>query len=189
MSKQFKYILIAGLFGTLALTANASNLGPCSKTVYEKSSYLNTLKILEEYEGAFQLGSCSIEIQVCDFSNKEVEGNGSMAAEMLVIDKDGFQRYIPFFISKEKNKWSKQVMFQSRRAMVYRFNDYNSDPESGKDERWDVEIVKTDDLHELDYIEIGYSSKVERKKKVGKKWIICGTEREILMAKRPLKHK
>jgi hypothetical protein len=112
-----------------------------------------------------------------------------MAADMLVIDKHGFQRYIPFFITKEKNKWSKQVMFQSKRAMVYRFNDYNPDLQSGSDERWDVEVVKTDDLLSLDYIEIGYSSEVERRGKVGKKWIICGTERERYIEEHPFKHK
>ena len=100
-----------------------ASLGLCSKAVYENETALNTINFLRKYEGKIRLGSCVIEIQVCDPSIKNVEGNGNIAGDMLVIDRDGFQRYIPFFISEQKNNWSTQVAFQSSNALGYKFKD------------------------------------------------------------------
>lgn len=165
-----------------------ASLGPCSKKLYQNSKAINAIQYLQNYEGKFSLGSCSVEIQVCDSSNKEVEGTGSMAADMLIIDKDGFQRYIPFFVLETNTNWSKEKIFQDNKALVYRFKDKNFDPETGKDELWDIEIIKKDDSKNLDYIEIGYSSESERKNDTNKKWIACGTEREEYLRTHPYKH-
>lgn len=181
---MFKIFVCLSLVTTTEIAG--ASLGPCSKLIYENNSALNMVNFLREYEGKFELGSCSIEIQVCDPSNMDVEGNGNIAADMLVIDREGFQRYIPFFISDQKSDWSKQVAFQSYWALGYKFKDKNFDPETGSNENWKVALVKTNDASSLSFAEFRYSSEVEKINDVDKKLIVCGTKREKFYKDHPL---
>lgn len=187
MFQTLKYFFITAILISNIKQSSATT-GPCPQSVYQNKDVLNLIKFLKSKEGKFQLGSCTVEIQACDYTNKEIEGDGNFAADLIILDKDGFERYIPFFIIEEKTKWNKQILFQTKKAIVYRFFDYNFDTKSGSDERWDIEIVKKNQIEEIDYLEIGYSSQTERNNKTNKKWIACGSERENFLDKHPNKH-
>ncbi|AUN98084.1 hypothetical protein DOM21_10855 [Bacteriovorax stolpii] len=162
----------------------------CSKSIRENASAVEAIKFLRPYEGNFSLGSCSIELQVCDLNVPADDNASSFAADIVVINRSG-ERYIPFFISTEKTKWQKQVIFQNQRAFVYRLKDWNEDPETGKDEKYDIEFIRKENSKELDYIEVGFTSEVERQREgyVPPKWMACGFEREAYLREHPVKHK
>lgn len=180
-----KYLIL--LMSLLGTTAFASELR-CPESLKNNANASKAFAFIRPFVGEFQMGSCRVELQVCDEASLEDRGS-SFAADMLITDAKGFERYIPFFVSAEKSNWSKDIMFLTQRAFVYRFKDRNLDPETGRFERWDVEIVKSEDLKTIDYIEIGYSSENEQEAKVGKNWIICGTDREREVLDHPVKHK
>lgn len=180
-----KFFLLISLLSAQTMASEPS----CPENFKSNANASKAFAFIRPFEGEFQMGSCKVELLVCDENATNEDGKTTFAADMLVTDASGFQRYIPFFVSAEKNNWSKDIMFLTERAFVYRFKDRNPDPETGKFERWDVEIVKTDDLQSIDYIEIGYSSENEQEARVGRNWIICGTEREREVLDHPVRHK
>lgn len=180
-----KLILILALLSGSAFASGFQ----CPTSIEGNAKAKKAFSFIKPFEGSFQMGSCKVEIQICDQALVDEEGISSFAADMLIIDSAGFERYVPFFVTGEKQTWSKDVLLLTERAFVYRFKDRNYDPQTGKFERWDVEIVKSPDLKKIDYIELGYSSENEQKAEIGKNWIICGTEREEEVLKHPVRHK
>lgn len=152
--------------------------GICTEHVLNDPHLSKAIDFLKTFEGRFKLGSCEIELQVCNSAGGSDSGIENLVADLLVTDKTGFQRYIPFYFSKYHSRLSSEVHHVFRRSFLYRFKDKNFDPASGATERWDVEFVKTSDLKSLKYIEIGYTSQVQRENHINKRWIICGSERE-----------
>lgn len=166
-----------------------ASLGKCpERTSRGDDTVTNMIEFLKKNEGSFKLGSCLVELQVCDVLDSEETSDNSLAAEMLVTDKDGFQRYVPFYISQFKNDSAKRSYFQTKSSYVYLFTDKNYDPETGKSEKLSVEIAKKSQAQGIDYLEIGFSSEVERNNKTNKKWITCGIEREEYQRAHPLSH-
>jgi hypothetical protein len=180
------------LLGTLALLLSQQSLagiGNCPAHALANPKDRRMIEFLQEMQGRYQLGSCYVEIQTCNTSGTEEESRENIVADMLIVDKDGFERYIPFYVPEFKNSKTRQIELQNARMLHYKFQDTNYDQASGRDERWAVEFVKTSDLKKLEYIEVGYSSEMQRAKKIAKKWIICGTERENEVSRRPATHK
>ncbi|MNL00509.1 hypothetical protein D3C87_1209440 [compost metagenome] len=172
----------------LSTTAHAG-LGNCPAHAVQNKDAMRMIHYLQEMQGRYQLGSCYIELQVCNPVAEEAESNTSVIADMVVVDKKGFERYIPFYVPEFKQNKSSQIHLQNARMLHYRFNDHNYDSSSGADERWMIEFVKTSDLQKLKYLEVGYSSETQREQEINKKWIICGTEREHEVNDHPIRHK
>ena len=164
-------------------------LGNCPAHVLEKPKDRQMISFLQDMQGRYQLGSCYVEIQTCSPNGSDPENRDNLIADMLIVDKDGFERYIPFYVPKFENSKVRQLNFQNARMLHYRLQDTNPDHATGKDERWAVEFVKTPDLLKLEYIEVGYSSEMQRAQKIPKKWIICGTDREEEVNGHPTRHK
>ncbi|QDK44770.1 hypothetical protein DOM22_06120 [Bdellovibrio sp. ZAP7] len=164
----------------LVLLAQQSwaKLGACPTHAAHNPKDLRMIEFLREMEGRYDLGSCHIEIQVCRVAKSSREIHGTIIADMLVVDKTGFERYVPFYIPEFDYSKTHQLEIQNSRMLHYRFRDRNYDDATGRDERWAVEFVKTPDLKKLEYIEIGYSSQSQRANKTSKRWIVCGTQRE-----------
>lgn len=186
---KFKKVFIAVALFLKLISIESSHAFSCDQSLLNNAQTASAIQFLKNYEGTFKLGSCVVELHVCKTDEKLTTEQSNIAADMLIIDKSGFQRYIPFFVQEFKNRWSKQVWYLSPNVLVYRFNDKNFDNETGSDERWDIEFVKKDNEEKLDYLEVGYSSEVERDNSTNKKWIICGAEREAYQARHPYKHK
>lgn len=168
-------------FVTLIILISIKNqalVGNCPTFVIKDPQALSMIEFLQSFEGRFSLGSCEVEIQVCNLEQNNDETRKNLLADLLIVDKKGFERYIPFYFSEFKNYKSKYLIKSNSRMLHYEFIDKNFDPFTGKDERWAVEFVKTSDLKNLKYLEVGYSSQVERTNKTSKKWIICGAERK-----------
>lgn len=164
-------------------------MGNCPTQTLSQPSDVRMIQFLQDLQGRYQLGSCSVEIQTCVLDDSANETRETLIADMLIVDQDGFERYIPFYVPQVPNSRSRQIDFQNPRMLHYKFQDHNPDNKTGKDERWAVEFVKTPDLKNLEYIEVAYSSEMQRAQKIPKKWIICGTERETEIRNRPLHHK
>lgn len=180
------------LLGTLVLLLSQQSmagLGNCPAHALADQKDRRMIEFLQEMQGRYQLGSCYVEIQTCNMNGTEEENRENIVADMLVVDKDGFERYIPFYVPEFNSSKTRQIEMQNARMLHYRFQDTNYDQATGHDERWAVEFVKTSDLKKLEYIEVGYSSEMQRAKKIPKKWIICGTERENEVNGHPVKHK
>lgn len=160
----------------------------CSNKISDDAASVKVIAFLKKYEGRTKLGSCKVEIQVCNFKN-DSDNNGTLGADLLITDAEGFQRYVPFFLNEENERWAKQVSYVGARALVYRFKDKAEDPQTGMDENYDIEIIRKENSEELDYIEIGYTGKNERVDRVNKNWIACGEEREEYLRNNPKKHK
>ncbi len=170
-----KLLLTYILFFTPKIFAGFGN---CPNHILSHKNGLKMLEFLEEVQGRFQLGSCYVELQVCNLNGTDPETRKNTIGDLLIVDKEGFERYISFFIPEFSNSQAHQMSITNDRMLHYRFNDKNYDQATGKYERWAVEFVKTSDLKKLKYIEIGFASQVERTNKTSKKWIVCGTERE-----------
>lgn len=166
-----------------------AGIGNCPAHALADAKDRRMIEFLQEMQGRYQLGSCYVEIQTCNPNGGEAENRENLVADMLVVDKEGFERYIPFYVPEFQSSGTRQVEMQNARMLHYKFQDNNYDTATGHDERWAVEFVKTSDLKKLEYIEIGYSSEMQRKHKIPKKWIICGTERENEVNGHPLQHK
>lgn len=166
-----------------------ASLGKCPEgTSRSDDTVVNMIEFLKNNEGIFKLGSCQVELQVCDIANGEESTDNGLAAEILVTEKDGFQRYIPFYINQFKNDSAKRTYFSMKKSYVYLFADKNYDPETGKSEKLSFEIAKKSQSNEINFLEIGFSSDVERNNNTNKKWITCGTEREEYVRTHPLSH-
>lgn len=175
---------------SLLLSATAqADLGNCPAHALKSKESVQMIQFLQQMQGRYQLGSCYVELQVCKPVVEETESNTSVIADMVVVDKKGFERYIPFFVPEFRQSKSSQIQLQNSRMLHYRFFDRNYDEVTGADERWMIEFVKTSDLLKLKYLEVGYSSETQREQKVNKKWIICGTEREQEVGDHPIRHK
>lgn len=172
----------------LSTTAHAG-LGNCPAHAVQNKDSMRMIQYLQEMQGRYQLGSCFIELQVCTPVAGQASENTSVIADMVVVDKEGFERYIPFYSPEYKQNKSSQIQLQNARMLHYRFNDHNYDAATGADERWMIEFVKTSDLLKLKYLEVGYSSQTQRDNKINKKWIICGAEREQEVNDHSLRHK
>ena len=160
----------------------------CPKAALSNKATVKAIEFLKSYEGHFKLGSCKIEMQICN-TDEDATNEGSLAGDIIITDETGFQRYVPFFMIADKSSWAKQVSYLGNRAFVYRFKDKNRDTSTGSDENYDIEFIKKVKSDELDYIEIGFTSEVERDDKVNKHWIACGYEREQYLKEHPYKHK
>jgi hypothetical protein len=180
------FLLFLNLLSVSTFSADTSS---CPGSLKNNLKAREAFSFIRPYEGQFQMGSCQIEIRVCSDEDSSEDESSSFAADMLITDSKGFERYIPFFVAIDKSSWSKDILFLTKRAFIYRFNDNNSDQATGRFERWDVEIVKNEDLQSIDYIEVGYSSESEQESRAGKNWIICGTEREKEVLENPVRHK
>jgi len=183
---MYRSILLAFL---LPVSGWAEGGRACSEHVLKDPKALAMVNYLQEQSGRYRLGSCQAEIQVCQNQVSTSDStSSSLIGEMLIIDQEGFERYIPFYFAQYKHNRSSEIVLQNSRMLHYAFKDTNYDQASGTDERWMVEFIKSADLKRLDYIEIGYSSQVQRQKKMPKKWIICGAEREHEVYGHPWRH-
>lgn len=178
-----------GLFIILLSQQSFAGLGNCPAHALASKDDHRMIDYLQQMQGRYQLGSCYVEIQACNPDGTDEESRENIIADMLVVNKDGFERYIPFYVPEYQQAKTRQMQFQNARTLHYTFRDANYDAATGHNEWWAVEFVKTSDLKKLDYIEIGYSSEMQREQKIPKKWIICGTERENEVNGHPVTHK
>lgn len=169
-------IFITGLF--ILISNQVMAFGGCPMVVKENATAEKLIQFLKPYEGRHQLGSCQVEIQVCAISEESNDPQSVLVADMLVVDKSGYERYIPFYFPHTKDSRVFQEQVFDKNSAQYRFRDLNPDEATGKNERWRAEIVLKKNLSQLDYIEVGYTSHLERKQGISHRWIVCGDHRE-----------
>ncbi len=161
----------------------------CQKNSFENNEEGKALLFFQSLEGRFKIGSCFVEVKYCESSSANKDGSSKFIGDVFVLDSDGDERYIPIYLTKSKVKKSHGLLMNSDRSFIYRFKDKNRDDLSGNYEWFDLEIVKKKNLSDIDFIEIGYSSQHERKKRTTKKWIVCGEEREEYVKDHPVKYR
>ena len=171
-----------------SLSLSHAGLGPCPEIVTKDKYVADAFNFLRGLQGKKQVGSCQVELHVCDSGlSQESEGSNYLVADML-ITKNGFQRYIPFYVNEFKNRYSKEIIFNDNRVFAFRFRDWNKDPASGTFERWDVEIFKnTDDS--FNSLEVGYNSESETNSESPVYWVSCGVELEEFIKNHPYKYR
>lgn len=161
----------------------------CPQELMKDKFLREAFSFLRPLEGEHQLGSCHVELRVCEEVTPVPEDNlNHLVAELLVTDKTGRERYIPFTLNEFRNRREKQIVAHGARVFAFRFRDWNQDPATGSFERWDVEIFKKQDLS-LDSLEVGYNSETELNSESPKFWISCGTELEAYIRKHPIRYR
>lgn len=160
---------------SISTKADSANELTCPSAFLADSKFNPIIRFLGPLEGQYRIGSCKVEIHVCrpPKSNSQ-QTDQALAADVLVTDHHGFQRYVPiYFLSQETEK----VAFLPRifrRAFHYTFHDENRNPSTGRYEFSRMEIDKTSNLKSIETIEIGYWTQVEKRQHLGKAWITCG---------------
>jgi hypothetical protein len=183
---NLKLLILSTLLITTIDVAKAS-LGVCPLGIVNNNSTSNTINFLRKHTGKFSLGSCLVELHVCDTTINNSKLGGNLAADMLIVDNEGNERYIPFFVSDFKNLWSKDIIFLDKTNLGYRFKDKNYDDSTGTNEKLEIILSTKADSNNLDFIEVYYTSEIDRKYN-NKKWTVCGTERENFAIKHPNTH-
>ncbi len=157
----------------------------CPESVSQNPERQKSIDFLRSVAGQYKIGSCKIEIHVCSGNGNDPAAVNTMAADILVTDYKGFQRYIPIYFVNTNTARTQVHAKNYRRTFNYTFRDRIPDPTNGRYERHEIEIVKTDRLTGVEYMEFGFHTQTEKQKKVGKSWIICGgINDDALVAKR-----
>lgn len=180
--------IICCLLFFIILNVRAEN-PECRQASFENDELGIALLHFTSLEGRYRIGSCFVEIKYCHKDQNENSGKSSFVGDVFIVDSDGNERYIPIYYAKSKTKKAHGVLKRTARTFIYRFKDKNYDDQSGDYEWFDLEIVKKVNLTEIDYIEVGYSSQVERRERTSKKWIVCGEEREEYVKNHPIKYR
>jgi len=133
---------------------------------------------LASIQGRFQLGRCFIELKMCDTT--EPTEFGSTVGDIGVTDRYGQFFYVNFDFSQVQTEKVKKVILNGRRMVHYEFIERLPDPINGRTEAYRLEIVKSEDLSRIEYLDLGvYNSRIrERYPQLpnGKSyWINCGT--------------
>ncbi len=165
-----------------------AGLGPCPEVIKNNHHVAEAFNFLRDLEGKHQVGSCQVELHLCDSNQTTEDDEKNYLVGDMLITKNGFQRYIPFYVNEFKNKYSKQIIFNNNQIFAFRFRDWNEDQDSGRFERWDVEIFKKDN-HTYEALEVGYNSEIERNSESPVYWISCGTELEDFIRNHPYKYR
>lgn len=166
-----------------------TNASECNQSGFENNDLGIALLHFTSLEGRYQIGSCLVEINYCQKSLADSSGKSSFVGDVFIVDAEGNERYIPIYYAKSKMKKSHGVLKRTDRSFIYRFKDKNMDDLSGNYEWFDLEIVKKENLVDIEYVEVGYSSQVERRERSSKKWIVCGEEREEYVKRHPIKYR
>lgn len=182
---SFSPLTFAPLILVALVTTARAEPFPCPEAVAKRTDLQKSVAFLQSIAGTYKLGGCQIEVHVCDPSAPQKVSLNTLAADVLVTDYKGFQRYIPVYFVNANTTRTKVRPRNFRRTFNYVFKDKIPDPVNGRYERHEVEIVKTQNLSGVEYMEFGFHTETERKKRVGKSWIICGgINDDALVAKR-----
>lgn len=184
MNGGFLKNAILALFLLVTLQAKSYQ---CPSSIYSKSSEYKFIEKLKKFEGQFSLGSCQVELSICDFNDNKGPTYSEFAGDILITDSEGFERYVPLFFVENKSRKTKHVTAIDSKTLLYRFKDKNFDPKTGRFEKWAIEIKQNDDTT-LNYLEIAFKNQHNRFNSSEKHWVVCGKEREEQYERSPLFH-
>ncbi len=165
-----------------------AQLGPCPEVLSKDDYAADAFDFLRPLEGIRQVGSCQVELHICEKNLVTQDDSSNYLVADMLITKNGFQRYIPFYVNEFKNRYTKQIIFNNGQVFAFRFRDWNRDPDSGTFERWDVEFFKNDD-QTYNALEVGYNSQSETNSESPVYWISCGIELEDFIRNHPYKYR
>lgn len=134
----------------------------CGEEGMRTAKQLQAQAFLRSIADVKQLGTCSVEFSVCDETLPYERG--SIVGDMLITDSRGSSFYVPFDFSEDETEKTKKLILNGSRMFHYKFIERIKDSQHGRTEAYRLEIVKTPDLNQLDYLEFGiYTSKLKEK--------------------------
>ena len=174
--------IVIGLMLLLARFADADSY-ICGADGMNSEPSRKAHEFLSSIQGKFQLGRCFIEIQMCDTAEPMEFGN--IVGDIGVTDRFGQFFYLSFDFSRIQTPTVSKVILNGRRMMHYEFIERIPDARSGRTEAYRLEIVKSEDLKTIEYIDLGiYHSRIReryRQLPAGKSyWVNCGASEEPL---------
>jgi hypothetical protein len=147
-----------------ALVANADQ---CAQRWQNNRSALVAIAFLESVAGYHKGENCEVSIRTCgeDFNDP----NGSIVGEVLVRDKSGRELYLPIDIKSRNTVKTKFSIENGRRMFHYEYRDNNREVLNSGFEAYLFEIVKSEDLSRIEYVEFGIRE--PSKKRIF--WSVC----------------
>lgn len=139
-------------------------------------------QFLKSIEGKFKIGSCTVELHMCDAQAPHEEGS-STVGDIGVTDIFGHFFYVPFDFSLVATRRVEKVIKNGRRMVHYSYYDKIPDRRHGKKEFYTIEIVKSRDLSRIEYLDFGiYNSRIRERypnlPRGESYWINCGASEE-----------
>lgn len=135
----------------------------CPEAAMAEPVYAAGIEHLRAVQGSYSLGTCLIEIRVCDQGTATKDSN--LFAEIFVHDKYNREQYAPLYHQDIQKRKSKTQIESYSNSLFYVFKDRIEDDLNGKQERITVDIFrdkKTGLLKKLDLGIYGTKRRVQR---------------------------
>lgn len=151
---------------------------------YSEANTCSTLPVAQKFyqelklfAGKFQLGSCQIELHLCEYSQNPLSSlQENLKVADLLVKKQNKIIYVPIMITPYSSLKYYDWEFKLGRALYYKSSDKHPDPYTGEYEYLSAWIVKAGDRSKIEYIEVNQYQELNG---ISPHQIVCGTDREI----------
>jgi hypothetical protein len=167
--KSLLFILIISIF-------RCAGANSCPNYFQSNSKAMASLEFLSRFNGSFELGSCKVEIVMCE--GWEETSKTLPLAEVLITDKRGREGYVSIVFPQEESKYLKTTTKLSDRLFHYEKKDRFYEEVYGRTEVDRFEMrTEYDDHNQLKKMELGiYSTNFQLNQPNGNDsvWYNCG---------------
>lgn len=159
----------------LLLCASQAFAYPCPSDMETNKTKRNLYSWISRFKGTHGLSGCAIEITACNPT--EARSDSQVLAEVYVVDRRRREAYLPVTIAESTNTKIHTTSHPYRKALYYVKSDYFYEPELGRTETYQLDLLLDEKTTRLESLDLGtYSTNKALHGEDGNqsRWWTCG---------------
>jgi hypothetical protein len=113
----------------------------CNASLRADPVRLKSVSFLQSLPGRSSVGTCSIELHVCD-AFSDANDQGEIVGDLLVTEANGRQTYVAIAFGENDGRHTIVEVLHNLHMFHYEFDDFHDDPLAGHHQGFRLEIIK-----------------------------------------------
>lgn len=134
----------------------------CPKALHDNRKAAEAVEYLQKMSGAFQMGRCLVQLQMCD-STKIDESGSEVVGDLMVTDEFGRSFYLQLDFSNAQTEKTNRLILVNKRMVHYESLNRIPNRQDGRSQNFRLEIVKNGNEDAPSELDLGiYTSRTHR---------------------------
>lgn len=114
----------------------------CDNRVLANPKYKSAIEWLRPLQGRFKMGTCEVELHICDPATQDQSDRGTLIGDILIVGENNFENYVPIHFPLTSTSNYQVKISTSRTMFHYEVSDTIKNSITGAREEYLLEILK-----------------------------------------------